>query len=81
MSSSQNANIDVEWKPKLGMEFDSIEEAWNFWNNYGGKMGFGVRRAYRNKSQKDGSITTCRFVCSKEGVKGKDKRDHLVAKH
>ena len=62
------------------MEFDSIEEAWKFWSDYGGKMGFGVRKAYKNRSKKDNSILTCRFVCSKQGVRGNDKRSHLVVK-
>ncbi|KAF7844005.1 protein FAR1-RELATED SEQUENCE 5-like [Senna tora] len=41
-------------------------------------MGFGVRKSYTNKSKKDGSIMTVRFVCNKEGLRGKDKRDHLT---
>ncbi|KAF7824447.1 protein FAR1-RELATED SEQUENCE 5-like [Senna tora] len=38
-------------------------------------MGFGVRKLYTNKSKRDGSVTSCRFVCCKEGVRAKDKRD------
>ncbi|KAF7824257.1 protein FAR1-RELATED SEQUENCE 5-like [Senna tora] len=41
-------------------------------------MGFGVRRLFTNKSKKDGSITTCRFVCCKEGVRRANKRVHNV---
>ncbi|KAK3007467.1 hypothetical protein RJ639_013339 [Escallonia herrerae] len=35
-----------DWIPKNGMEFDSRDEAWKFWVDYGGKMGFGVRKDY-----------------------------------
>ncbi|KAF7824349.1 protein FAR1-RELATED SEQUENCE 5-like [Senna tora] len=41
-------------------------------------MGFGVRRLFTNKSKKDGSITTCRFVCCKEGVRRANKGVHNV---
>ncbi|KAF7827054.1 protein FAR1-RELATED SEQUENCE 5-like [Senna tora] len=41
-------------------------------------MGFGVRRAYTNKSKKDGFVASVRFLCSKEGLRRADKRDHLT---
>ncbi|KAF7811845.1 protein FAR1-RELATED SEQUENCE 5-like [Senna tora] len=75
---ASNDNLDMDWKPKLGMEFDNVEEAWTFWKEYGAKMGFGVRKSYTNKSKKDGSIMTVRFLCCKEGLRAKDKRDHLT---
>ncbi|KAL6501085.1 hypothetical protein OROHE_025282 [Orobanche hederae] len=60
------------------MEFDSLESAWKFWVDYGGRVGFGARKQYTNKSKKDGSITSCRFVCCKEGLRKDDKRDYLT---
>ena len=54
------------WKPKVGIIFDSIEKAWKFWVDYGGRVGFGVRKQYEHK-KKDGSTASCRFVCCKEG--------------
>ncbi|KAK3036240.1 hypothetical protein RJ639_030782 [Escallonia herrerae] len=59
------------------MEFDSREEAWKFWVDYGGKMGFGVRKDYSNKNCKDEVVISEKFVCSKEGFREIDKRDHL----
>ncbi|KAF7824330.1 protein FAR1-RELATED SEQUENCE 5-like [Senna tora] len=59
--------MELDGKPKVGMQFDNLESAWKFWKSYGGKMGFGVRKDFSNKSKKDGAITSCRFVCSKEG--------------
>ena len=29
---------------KLGLEFNSLEEAYLFWTDYGGMKGFGVRK-------------------------------------
>ncbi|XP_059650762.1 protein FAR1-RELATED SEQUENCE 5-like [Cornus florida] len=55
------------------MEFDSEEEAYVFYNAYGGRIGFSIRKEYGNKV--NGRITSRALVCSKEGVKGIDKRD------
>ena len=41
-------------------------------------MGFDVRINYENKSKIDGVITSARYVCSNEGYRAKDKRDHKI---
>jgi hypothetical protein len=28
------------WMPRIGMEFDSVDEAWDFWVAYSGIVGF-----------------------------------------
>ncbi|WCJ21347.1 FAR1-related sequence 7 [Euphorbia peplus] len=72
-------NSTENWIPHVGMEFDSVNHAWNFWLEYGGKMGFNVRKAYANKSKKNKEvITSRRFLCSKEGFRQFDKRDNLT---
>ncbi|KAK9684739.1 hypothetical protein RND81_10G228600 [Saponaria officinalis] len=72
MDSSEN------WIPYIGQQFDSIEQAWNFWEAYGRKMGFDVRKKYNN-TDKNKIITSSRFVCSKEGFRQVDnKRNHIV---
>ncbi|EEC68884.1 hypothetical protein OsI_37524 [Oryza sativa Indica Group] len=60
------------------MAFSDTEEAWNFWVTYGGRMGFDVRKKYHNKNQVTQKTTSARFVCSKQGFRGKDKRDNLT---
>ena len=40
--------------PQVGMQFDTVEDAWKFWLNYGKQMGFDFRKHYINKSKKDG---------------------------
>ncbi|XP_073059672.1 protein FAR1-RELATED SEQUENCE 5-like [Primulina eburnea] len=57
------------------MEFDSLDESWKFWVEYGGKTGFGVRKHYFNKKNNTGFITSYKYVCCKEGVRKNDKRE------
>ncbi|XP_028076355.1 protein FAR1-RELATED SEQUENCE 5-like [Camellia sinensis] len=76
----EESNIvdDCGWKPKVGMPFDSEQAAYNFYNTYGGKLGFSIRKAYANKNKHTKEITSRTFVCYKEGSRGIDKRDPLV---
>ena len=45
---------DSDYKPRIGMEFNSFDDAWMYWVQYGGKVGFGVRKHYFNKNIKTG---------------------------
>ncbi|XP_027121897.1 protein FAR1-RELATED SEQUENCE 5-like [Coffea arabica] len=56
--------------PELGMEFNSEEDAYKFYNKYAFKMDFSIRKDYLNKD-KDGVTTPRRYSCCKEGVKRK----------
>ncbi|XP_028091130.1 protein FAR1-RELATED SEQUENCE 5-like [Camellia sinensis] len=73
----ENDGGDCNWKPRVHMTFDTEQEAYNFYNAYGGRMGFSIRRGYVNKN-KEGQITSRLFVCNKEGFHGVDKRDPLT---
>ncbi|XP_043717717.1 protein FAR1-RELATED SEQUENCE 5-like [Telopea speciosissima] len=65
-----------ENKPHIDMQFNSDQEAYDFYNSYGGRLDFSVRREYINKSKKDNTtITSRRFACNKHGIRRKDKRD------
>jgi zinc finger SWIM domain-containing protein 3 len=66
---SQNMETNVVTIPQVGMQFDTVEDAWKFWLNYGKQMGFDVRKHYINKSKKDGKVTSRGFVCAKEGFR------------
>ncbi|XP_059632847.1 protein FAR1-RELATED SEQUENCE 5-like [Cornus florida] len=79
-SESDSEVNEVQWKPCLEMEFDSVDAAYYFYNNYGGRAGFSIRKEYANKSRKNGKITCRLFVCNKEGLRGKDKRDEKIKK-
>jgi hypothetical protein len=39
------------WVPQIAMKFDTLDEAWNFWEYYGGRSGFGVRKRWILKSK------------------------------
>ncbi|XP_071916257.1 protein FAR1-RELATED SEQUENCE 5-like [Coffea arabica] len=60
--------------PELGMEFNSEEDAYKFYNKYAFKIGFSVRKDYLNKDKND-VTTSRRYSCCREGVKHKHEGD------
>ncbi|XP_043703788.1 protein FAR1-RELATED SEQUENCE 5-like [Telopea speciosissima] len=75
-------SVDVEIKPRVGILFNSEEEAYYFYNRYGGRTGFSVRREWAHRSLKDKKTITSRvFVCNKQGSRKKDKRESNIVKH
>lgn len=65
--------------PKLGMEFDYVEAAYEFYNRYGSKKGFSIRNHKIRTIQ--GVVKFRSFCCSKEGFRGVDKRENNVVNH
>ena len=57
--------------PQIGMRFRKPDEAWLFWVAYGGRVGFDVRKRNKHVSKMDGQVTSCKFVCSNEGIRKK----------
>jgi hypothetical protein len=39
------------WIPRIGMNFDSVDETWNFWVAYGGIATFDSRKQYNKKEK------------------------------
>jgi len=62
------------------MGFDNMEEAKQFWLAYGLRVGFRVRVHFTNK-KKDDSVTSCRLVCCKEGLKNKGNKKTYEEKY
>ncbi|CAL5413275.1 unnamed protein product [Camellia sinensis] len=54
-------------EPHVGLEFDSAEEAQEFYNLYAAQAGFRIRIGQLYRSRVDGAVISRRFVCSKEG--------------
>ncbi|ESQ49420.1 hypothetical protein EUTSA_v10020128mg [Eutrema salsugineum] len=54
-------------EPYVGLEFDTAEEAREFYNSYATRTGFKVRTGQLYRSRTDGTVSSRRFVCSKEG--------------
>ncbi|KAL7264194.1 hypothetical protein ACSBR1_002196 [Camellia fascicularis] len=69
----ENDGGDCDWKSRVHMTFDIEQEAYDFYNAYGGRLGFSIRRGYVNKS-KERQITSKLFVCNKEGFRAVDKK-------
>lgn len=57
--------MQEDWKPKLKMILNSIEDACKFLVDYDGKVEFGVRKYIIYK-----------FVCCKEGLRKPYKQDY-----
>jgi hypothetical protein len=72
VESNNNQDHAASWTPRLGMEFATTDKAWNFWVFYTEKIGFDARKHYSNKN-KDGVVTSTRFLCGKEGHRSRDK--------
>ncbi|XP_028093746.1 protein FAR1-RELATED SEQUENCE 7-like [Camellia sinensis] len=77
MADAQCGKDDTQFGPILGMEFDYEQFAYDFYNSYGGRVVFSIRREYAHKS-KTGDITSTAFACSKEGHRKVDKRDYVA---
>ncbi|KAL8524809.1 hypothetical protein ACS0TY_014428 [Phlomoides rotata] len=54
-------------EPHVGLEFNTAEEAQEFYNVYATRVGFKIRIGQLYRSRADGSVISRRFVCSKEG--------------
>ena len=48
------SNVPMESTPFKGMEFEANEIAYDFYNEYGRKTGFSIRKEYVNKCKKIG---------------------------
>lgn len=69
--SIQDFPVSLEpFEPFIGMEFESAEDAREFYELYGRRMGFTIRNNRTRRSLKDNSIIGREFVCSKEGFRG-----------
>ncbi|XVE84516.1 hypothetical protein DITRI_Ditri17bG0019900 [Diplodiscus trichospermus] len=79
--SDQNFHMSLEPRePYIGMEFDSAEDAREFYETYGRCIGFTIRNNRTRRSLKDNSIIGREFVCSKEGFRAEKhtKRENRV---
>ena len=66
--------------PKVGLEFETEEDAYMFYKAYAEKAGFGIRRDKMHKGH-SGEILDKVFVCACEGQRASDKRDDVVKQH
>jgi len=74
-NNDDSKKLDTDYIPKLGIEFDSEQEAYDFYNEGGRNFGFSIRKEWCNKRKKDGVVTSRKFTCCKEGNKASWERD------
>ncbi|XP_042466316.1 protein FAR1-RELATED SEQUENCE 5-like [Zingiber officinale] len=77
---SDNTSIIEEFMPKIGMEFKTEEDAYEFYLKYAKQVGFGIRRS-KSHNDKSGKLVDRIFYCCAQGKRGKDKRDVYVKSH
>ncbi|XP_042499683.1 protein FAR1-RELATED SEQUENCE 5-like [Macadamia integrifolia] len=51
---------NVDSSPRVGMIFNSEQDAYDFYNSYGGRLGFSIRRDFAHKRKKDMTVITSR---------------------
>ncbi|KAL6570653.1 hypothetical protein OROGR_000203 [Orobanche gracilis] len=66
--------------PKIGMEFQTENDAYEFDLAYAEKVGFSVRK-HKSYTDKDKNLLSRKFCCSAEGKRPNDERDLYVKKH
>ncbi|XP_074568528.1 protein FAR1-RELATED SEQUENCE 5-like [Curcuma longa] len=63
-------------KPKIGMEFTSLEEAFSYYNQYARQAGFSVRISSSKRNKMTNEIVWKRFVCFKQGHTDDQRNKH-----
>ncbi|KAH6797207.1 hypothetical protein C2S52_021761 [Perilla frutescens var. hirtella] len=85
MTSSFNENEEFSFEsltndkdcPKIGLEFDTEEDAYQFYLAYAKRVGFSIRRS-KSHNDKFGKLVDRIFCCSAQGEMRPDKRDAYV---
>ncbi|XP_073133316.1 protein FAR1-RELATED SEQUENCE 5-like [Henckelia pumila] len=54
-------------KPNIGMRFESLEDAYSFYNHYARESGFSARMSNSKRSKKTSEVIWKKFVCFKQG--------------
>lgn len=71
MTTKRIPKCELEFIPKVGQYFKTLNHAYNFYEEYGKKCGFDIRRATQKK-HKDGTIMLKHFLCSRAGFNCRD---------
>ena len=68
-NNDDSQKLDTDYITKLGIEFGSEQEAYDFYNECGRSFGFSICKEWCSKRRKDGAVTSRKFTCYKEGNK------------
>ncbi|KAK3218191.1 hypothetical protein Dsin_012161 [Dipteronia sinensis] len=69
---------ELDLQPRCGMKFESEHLAYKFYNMYGRRMRFSIRKDTFGKNKRTGEITLRIFVCSKEGSRPEDSERCII---
>lgn len=70
-STGNSPSIENAVEPQIGMEFNTREDAREFYVSYGRRTGFTVRIHHNRRSRINNMVIGQDFVCSKEGFREK----------
>ncbi|KAM7496298.1 hypothetical protein LguiA_020712 [Lonicera macranthoides] len=70
-STGNSPSIENTVEPQIGMEFNTREDAREFYVSYGRRTGFTVRIHHNRRSRINNMVIGQDFVCSKEGFREK----------
>ncbi|KAG8100969.1 hypothetical protein GUJ93_ZPchr0293g2871 [Zizania palustris] len=84
VASRSNASVAgdgaaVPTSPRIGMGFETEEDAYEFYKAYAAQLGFVVRKSNKSKNSRH-TVTRRLFVCSKQGFRQEPKK-HQPKKH
>ncbi|KAG9447110.1 hypothetical protein H6P81_013238 [Aristolochia fimbriata] len=65
---------DGNSEPYIGMEFESEEAAYLFYNRYARRVGFGVTRRSSRRSKTNKSFIAGQYVCSRHRIKRRNEK-------
>ncbi|BBH02303.1 hypothetical protein Prudu_012830 [Prunus dulcis] len=72
--------LNTESIPEVGKEFDSLQDVYNFYNNYAEKAGFSIRSHSSKKDRLTREIKRKEYVCSKQGTYCRPEAEGRVRK-
>ncbi|KAL6284479.1 hypothetical protein ACE6H2_015408 [Prunus campanulata] len=72
--------LNTESIPEVGKEFHSLQDVYNFYNNYAEKAGFSIRSHSSKKDRLTGEIKRKEYVCSKQGTYCRPEAEGRVRK-
>lgn len=59
---------DIDFKPKIGMYFETEDDAYEFYKKYAEGIGFVVRKSHKSRNTRL-AVTKRWFVCHRQGFK------------
>ncbi|CAD6223751.1 unnamed protein product [Miscanthus lutarioriparius] len=74
-----DTDADAPTSPRVGMYFETEDDAYEFYKAYAARLGFVVRKSNKSKNSRH-TVTRRLFVCSKQGFRQEPKKpQHATA--